>query len=167
MKPFLRGIVTLLAIVVATAMLRAEAPPLPSEPAVGLSQVFGRHMDNLAELIKSQPLHVVRPYLDDMFSIAADMGDTMEALDPLCRAYPQTDNKWRKESFLPYLIHCRVKIRDKIELLGTTASSNLPDEVRGEARRLQEDIQKMAEWIEALIVAVNSTLEPTSKTKQP
>jgi hypothetical protein len=166
MKPVLTGIAVALSILVAAIMLQAEASTLPPEPVVQLKRVFVGHLHNVAELIKSQP-DVVRPYLDDMFSIASDMRSRMEALDPLCRAYPQTDSQWRKESFLSYVLSCRENIQGALKILATIANSNLPGEVRGEARRLREDVQKMAEWIELLIVAANSTPEATPKTKQP
>ena len=157
MNPLRTGIAAPLSILVGAIMLRADVPLLPIEPVVQLHRVFVGHLNNVSDLIKSQPPHVVRPYLNDMFSIANDMCSTMGALDPLCRAYPQTDNQWRKESFLPYLLSCREHIQGALKILATTANSNLPGEVRGEARRLREDVQKMAEWIELLIVAANST----------
>src|SRR4029453_2036161 len=109
MKSLLNGIAPPLSILVAAIMLGAEASPLPPEP-VGLHRVLVGDLHNVGELIKSRagkydpqkPPGVVRAYLDDMFWRTTNICWTMEALDPLCRAYPQTDNQWRKESFLPY-----------------------------------------------------------------
>jgi len=159
MKPRITEIAAALSILVTAITLHAETSPLP--PATELRSVFLRHMKNSGKLMESQP-DVVRPYLDDMFWIADTMSEILDALDPLCRAYPQTDKQWRKESFLPYVIHCRDKIQGALEVLANTANRSLPDEVHGEARRSREDVQKMAEFIKALIVATNPTLESST-----
>ena len=50
----------------------------------------------------------------------------LDALDPLCKAYPQTDTQWRTESFLPYVRDCSERIQGYLKILAATEKSKYP-----------------------------------------
>jgi hypothetical protein len=140
----------------ASTVLGATPPPLPTlpdEPA--LYRVFSEHVKRVGKMQDNRPVCDVRPYLDDMFYIASETDSMMDALDPLCAAYPQTDTQWRTKSFLPYMRLLDREIQDKLKVLELYETSNvptdLPTEVRNEARSLRGDLLTMSIWIKQLI----------------
>jgi hypothetical protein len=151
MKPFLTLTAASLSILTASIVLGAS--PLPPEPKVGLNHVFVGHMTHLRDLIKNVPRSAVEwADLNDMFNITIEANGFVDALDPLCKAYPQTNAQWRTESFLPYVHGCLQSIQASLKILDATEKSKVP-EVRDEARQLRSDLLTMQIWILGLTSA--------------
>jgi hypothetical protein len=150
MKPFLTLTAAALSILTALTVLGATPPPLPVPLVSPEAQyrIFTDHMTHLNQMMKNVPPSAVKwSDLHEMYSMAAEMCAMLDALDPLCKAYPQTDTQWRTENFLPYVRDCSKTIEGYIKILAATEKSKVPREVRDEAQWLLLDLGTMDVWI--------------------